>query len=310
MAPVANDMNLARSRPPYAPMARPGSRGRWDRDSVVASLRAWITETGRAPRRQDWCGERPAQAGEAQRKWMREHPQWPSSSCVAAHFGSWSAALAAADLPARRLTFETSVDERVDAARRLAAHGLGPGEIARRLQVSRSSVHNYLRARSCPGCGGPVTNPYANRCAACVAGEPTVARTWTRKGVRAAIRTWEDEHGRAPSYREWTPSRSDPGRWEAESPRWPNAATVRELYRDHPDPWNAALLDAGATVRLRRWSDDSVRGALAAFWIHTDRRPMRSDTETPGWPGPHAATLRRRYGSVARAWGALGPIPE
>jgi hypothetical protein len=133
---------------------------------------------------------------------------------------------------------------------------------------------------------------------------------WTREGVRAAIHAWEDQYGRPPSYREWTPSRSDPGRWEAESPRWPNAATVRELYRDHPDPWNAALLDAGATVRLRRWSDDSVRGALAAFWIHTGRRPMRWDTETPAWPGPHAATLRRRYGSVARAWGALGAIPK
>ena len=56
-----------------------------------------------------------------QRKWMRERPRWPSSSCVAAHFGTWSAALEEAALPARRLTFGTTVPERVLAARALAA---------------------------------------------------------------------------------------------------------------------------------------------------------------------------------------------
>lgn len=71
-------------------------------------------------------------------KWMDEHPRWPSSSCVAAHFGSWSAALAAAGLPARRLTFETSVADRVTSARRLADGGMTIRAIARALGVSRS----------------------------------------------------------------------------------------------------------------------------------------------------------------------------
>jgi Homing endonuclease associated repeat len=88
------------------------------RASIVDALRAWVAEAGGPPRRQDWCGERPASAASAQRKWMSEHPRWPSSSCVATHFGSWSAALEAAGLPARNLTFESSVAERVDAARR------------------------------------------------------------------------------------------------------------------------------------------------------------------------------------------------
>ena len=57
---------------------------------------------------------------------MREHPRWPSSSCVAAHFGTWSAALEEAALPAG-LTFGTTVPERVLAARALAARGCGLG---------------------------------------------------------------------------------------------------------------------------------------------------------------------------------------
>ena len=108
-------------------LRHPGPRNRWTPDSIVEALRGWTPECGRPPRRADWSGERPAQAGAAQREWMREHPRWPSSSCVAAHFGTWSAALEEAALPARRLTFGTTVPERVLAARALAARGCGLG---------------------------------------------------------------------------------------------------------------------------------------------------------------------------------------
>jgi Homing endonuclease associated repeat len=294
----------------YRPMAHPGRPRRWSRAAILAALRAWSQETGRPPRRDDWSGERPGEAGRAQRKWMREHPRWPSSSCVAGHFGSWSAALEAAELPARRLTFDSSVTERVDEARRLAAGGLGARRISVLLGVSVSSVHNYLRARRCPDCGGPVTNPTAGRCAGCAGREPTVTRAWTRDDVRAALRRWQAEHGSAPSYRDWTPSRQHPGRWEAESPRWPSAAVVCELYRQRPDPWNATLRDAGAAIRVRRWTDESVRSALAGFWVQTGRAPGRPDLADGDWPGPHPRTLRRRYGGVAAAWSALGPAPD
>jgi hypothetical protein len=237
-------------------------------------------------------------------------PKWPSSSCVAAHFGSWSSALDAAGLPARKLTFDSSVADRVQTARRLAAGGMTIRAIARALGVSRSSIHNYLQARHCPECGGPVTNPGAERCAACEAQRPAVARTWTRAEVCAAIRGWEAEHGRPPTHREWTPSRRDPGRWEAENPRWPSAAVVCDLYAERPDPWNAALRDAGAGVHLRRWSDDSVRSALADFWVAHGRPPTSDDLTSAHWNGPHAATLRRRFGGVAGAWGELGPAPR
>ena len=310
----------ARARPPsraavvappsrYVPVRHPGVPRSWDRASILRALRQWVGETGSAPRRVDWCGERPGHAGAAQRKWMDEHPRWPSSSCVAGHFGSWSAALEAADLPARRLTFDTSVAERVDAARRLAAAGLGVRAIAQALEVSVSSVGNYLRARDCPDCGGPVTSSRAARCGDCTAREPTVAPAWTRESVRAALREWDAEHGRPPTYHEWTPSRGRPGAWEAESPRWPSAAVVCDRYRDRSDPWNAALLDAGVTVRFRRWSDDAVRSALAGFWARTGRAPTLADVRDPAWRGPRAGTLRRRYGGVAAAWRALGPAP-
>jgi len=294
----------------YRPMAHPGRPKRWDRPTILDALRAWFAETGHAPRRNDWSGERPDAAGRPQRKWMQEHPRWPSSSCVTGHFGSWSAALEAAQLPARRLTFDSSVAERVNDARRLSAAGLSARRISVLIGVSVSSVHNYLHARRCPDCGGPVTNPTAGRCAACAGSEPTVGPGWTRNAVREAIRQWQAEHGFAPSYRDWTPSRQSPGRWEAESPRWPSAAVVCELYRHRPDPWNAALRDAGAVVRLQRWNDESVRSALAGFWVQTGRAPRRPDLAGGDWQGPHPVTLRRRYGGVAAAWSALGPAPD
>ncbi len=307
--PTASRTAGGRSSTRYRPMAHPGRPGRWDRASILAALRDWRAETGRAPRRNDWSGERPGEAGSLQRKWMREHPRWPSSSCVTAHFGSWGAALDTAGLPVRRLTFETSVADRVHTTRRLAASGMTVREVALMLGVSRSSIHNYLQARFCPGCGGPVTNPGAERCAACAASRPTVSRVWTRAEVRTAIRVWTAENGRPPSHRDWTPARGDPGRWESESPRWPTAAVVCDLYADGPEPWNSALRDAGAGIRLRRWTDDSVRAALAEFWVANGRPPAGRDLSGGHWRGPHAATLRRRYGGVAAAWSLLGPAP-
>ncbi|HEY1510459.1 MAG TPA: helix-turn-helix domain-containing protein [Solirubrobacteraceae bacterium] len=294
---------------PYAPARHPGNPGRWNRDSVLESLRQWAVETGRPPRRQDWTGERPQDARQAQRKWMREHPRWPSSSCVAAHFGTWSKALQAASLPARCLTFEDSVSERVDAAWRLAADGHTLRAIAQELGVSVSSVNNYLRAHACPDCGGPVTSPRASRCRTCTANEPTTPSAWSRESVRRAISEWQTENGQPPRYHEWTPSRATPGRWEADSPRWPSAAVVCDLYADHADPWNAALADAGAQVRFRRWSDDAIRASLAGFWARTARPPVAADLLDEAWQGPTGPTIKRRYGSIERAWDVLGPVP-
>jgi AcrR family transcriptional regulator len=243
----------AGTRRPYRPQAHPGRRDRWSRPAILEALRDWVDLNGRPPRRQDWSGERPEQASEAQRRWMREHPRWPSSSCVARHFGSWSVALEEAGLEARRLTFPTTVAERVLAARELAATGHGLSEIANRLGVSRSSAYNYLSARDCPGCGSPLPSPSAEACRECTRHLPSVARAWTREEALDAIRDWTAEHGRPPTYRDWTPSRRRPGRWEAESPRWPSAAAVCACYPDSTEPWLSALRDSVGDA------DDHVR---------------------------------------------------
>jgi hypothetical protein len=290
-------------------MRHPGRPHRWDADSILSALRTWVAETGRPPRRQDWSGERPDAAAPAQRKWMLEHPRWPSSSCVSAHFGSWSQALQDAGLPARSLTFDAAVADRVEAAWRLAVAGCTIRMIADELGVSVSTVHNYLKARTCPDCGGPVPSPRALRCIACTAHLPTVQSPWTRAAVCEAIQAWADEHGGPPSYRDWTPSRSTVAQWELENPRWPSAAVVCDVYGGGPSSWNAALIDAGVGIRFRRWNDAAIRAALAAFWTRTGRRLTAADLSAPEWRGPGLGTLRRRYGGVEHAWEALGPVP-
>jgi hypothetical protein len=292
------------------PKVHPGAPGRWSDEAILRALFDWTAETGRTPRRQDWTGQQPADANADQRKWMREHPYWPSSSCVAAHFGSWSKALHTAGLIGRPRDFDDTVAERIETAWRLRAEGYRIRDVADRRGVSISTVHNYLRANRCPQCGGPVASPRAERCIACTAHEPTIQRAWTRAAVREAIRAWTAERVRPPRWHEWTPSRSNPGVWEAESPRWPSAAVVCDAYDDHRNPWNAALTDAGATIRFRRWTDDAIRDALAGFWTSTGRVPTRSDLQTTAWAGPTAVTLRRRYGSLTEAWQTLGPVPS
>ena len=178
-------------------------------------------------------------------------------------------------------------------------------EIAEQLGVSVSTVHNYLRAGNCTQCGGPVASPRAQRCLCCTASEPTVQRAWTQDTVRDAIRDWTVERGHAPSYHEWTPSRSLPGVWEAESPRWPSAAVVCDVYGDYRNPWNAAILDAGASIRFQRWSDDAIRAALADFWTRTGRAPVRADLLHRALARSNltydAAPLRRHRASVGDA---------
>ena len=74
----------------YSPTAHPGTPGLWNDEAILRALRDWAEEMSAPPRRQDWCGEQPHDAPAGQRKWMREHPYWPSSSCVAAHFDTWA----------------------------------------------------------------------------------------------------------------------------------------------------------------------------------------------------------------------------
>src|ERR1700727_1331078 len=101
---------------PYVPKSHPGTPGRWTDESILQALRGWTLDVGRPPRRQEWSGEQPANAPAGQRKWMREHPRCPSSSCVVHHFGSWTKALLAAGLIKRALEPAESAAERVQTA--------------------------------------------------------------------------------------------------------------------------------------------------------------------------------------------------
>lgn len=204
---------------------------------------------------------------------------------------------------------DESVAERNEIAWRLRAERHTIRAMAGQIGVSVSTVHNYLRAGSCPQCGGPVASPRAERCIACTAPEPSVKRSWSRDRIRDAIRAWTSEYGSSPSYHEWTPSRSHPGRWEADSPRWPSAAMVCDAYDEYRTPWNAALADAGAPLRFQRWSDQAIRAALADFWTRKGRPPAPADLRTTDWNGPTWRTLQRRYGGIEKAWQALGPVP-
>ena len=290
----------------------PGDARSMDRRDDPAGAPRLGGGDGCSPRRQDWCGERPHDAPAAQRKWMREHPYWPSSSCVAAHFGAWSNALKAAGLPARSLTFEDTVAERIETAWRLR----GEGHRIRAIAGSSASRFRPCTTTSARAparqCGGPVAQS-PRTALPCAAPRPSrrSSEPWTRETVRDAIRDWTVERGHAPSYHEWTPSRSFPGVWEAESPRWPSAAVVCDVYGDYRNPWNAAILDAGASIRFQRWSDDAIRAALADFWTRTGRAPVSARicwTSRTG-AGPTSRTMQRRYGGIERAWATLGPVP-
>ena len=288
----------------YAPMRHPGRRGRWDADAIRAALRAWAAETGAPPRSEEWSGTQPERAGPAQRKWMREHPRWPSGSCVRGHFGSWSGALEAAGLPVRRLTFTDPVAERVATARRLAAGGATVAEVAAHLGVSTSTAGNYLRAGPCPGCGGPVVKPGAERCAGCTraradrrpdvdaAGGPRGRPRLVRRARRAAVLPGLDPvafAARAVGGRE--PALAERGR-RLPPVRRPRRPVERRAGRGRPAAALRALARRAHPVRARRvlGADGPPAGA---------GRPERPALGGPE-PADPAPPLRRDRGRVAR----------
>src|SRR4051812_4956413 len=125
------------ARPPRPRRLRRSGGGEWTRERIVAALRAWAEELGRAPRSYDWspvtarAGGFPLAGAE---KWEREHPRWPHHALVRARFGSWRAALEAAGLPAAP-PLAIPRRERVQTAQRL--HGrVSAGELADLLGVT------------------------------------------------------------------------------------------------------------------------------------------------------------------------------
>ena len=65
--------------------------------------------------------------------------------------------------------------------------------IAEQLGVHPRTVHRYLAASVCSGCGGPAL--YGQRCLDC---RPGLARAATGPEIVAALRAWTAEHGAPP----------------------------------------------------------------------------------------------------------------
>jgi DNA-binding NarL/FixJ family response regulator len=87
---------------------------------------------------------------------------------VAHYHGTFGAALLAAGLPGGRPPLELPLNERVDAARRMAAAGFSAETIAGELGVHAGTVGTYLRAHMCGATGssrrtGAVNAPASRR---------------------------------------------------------------------------------------------------------------------------------------------------
>lgn len=64
-------------------------KGKWDRDSIIAAIQAWVETHGETP-----------SAGEWQKA---QHPVHPTVSTVAKYFGTWNAGIEAAGFKSRRV---------------------------------------------------------------------------------------------------------------------------------------------------------------------------------------------------------------
>jgi hypothetical protein len=205
------------------------------------------------------------------------------------------------------MTFDVAVVERVEAAWRLAAAGHAIRAIANQLGVSVSTVHSHLRARTCPECGGPVPTPRGALHRVHVPRADRSEALDARGGARRDPRL-DGEAGPSSQISRLDPVALAP--WPVggrEPPLAERGGGLRPIWRS-PRSVERALADAGAAVGFRRWSDDAIRTSLAAYATRTGRRLTAEDVATRERRGPAASTLRRRFGSVERAWDALGPI--
>jgi hypothetical protein len=190
-----------------------------DRAAVVAALRELAVVTGRRP---VWSDLHPRRQGR------------PSYAKVVALFGSFSAALAAADFRPRGRKWTR--DEVVSALRAWAGlHG--------RVPVCTDWLHT---TQEHPG-SRAVAALFGSWSAALYAAGLRTA--WSRDQILAAFRAWTEEHGCLPTSREWQSA-------DARGRR-PTTERVRREF----GTWSAALAAASrATRRGRRNLGTRARG--------------------------------------------------
>ena len=296
-------MALRDERPAgYRPRARKSAPGTWTGERILAALRDWFELFGETPLSYEWSPRAaellglPAARGG---RWTRDYPRWPSTATVCRRFGTWAAAVHAAGLPpSRAIAPARGLAERVEAAQRLSAQGLGPAEIAALLEVSPRTARGYLTARPCRDCGAPVVT--AERCRRCAARRGR-RPAWTRAEVRRAVRAWAREHGRPPTSADWTPTADPARKGGREYPRWPSYVMVETLFGS----WRAGVEAAGFRTSRREWSREGIVDALREFASAHRRAPTSAELEHDArLPSP--ATVRAHLGSMQGALDAAG----
>ena len=117
--------------------------GTWSAERVLDALHDWTREVGRPPFAYEWSPGGSRAAGRSSRvweRWAREYPRWPEARTVAHYHRTWGAALLVAGLAGGREPLELSLNERVEAARRMAAAGFSAAQICEEVGVCGGTV--------------------------------------------------------------------------------------------------------------------------------------------------------------------------
>jgi hypothetical protein len=196
--------------------------------------------------------------------------------------------------------YDLPVEERVAAARRLAAQGMSQAEIARYLGVSPRTVRSYMRAGDCP-CGTPLASPSATHCRPCAARVRAASR-WTAPEILEAMRRWERETGLQPTVRSWGSRHSPVSKWHEEYPAWPSSGLVIAQFGS----WRAALRRVGFATFKRTWTRDEVIAVLQLAARVEGRSPRQTDWMRATAERPAASTVRNLFGTWQAALHAAG----
>ena len=254
-------------------------RPRWNRQRVIAALRRWTRLEGQPPSADAWLGGRYAQG-----RWAREYPRWPSTGVVCGLFGSWSGAVAAAELRVIPWAYN---DEQVIEALRADARRLGRAPTVEDWRV---------RDRSVPGTGAVIRH-FGSWNAGLRAAELKLTHevgVWTRERVLVALRRDAARRGCAPVR----------GDWSKATRTRPSASTVATLFGS----WNAGLRAAGLDPNAERgkWTKPTVLEALRRLERKLGRQPRSSDLQRPAVGYPNIAVVTRKFGSWGAACRELG----
>ena len=267
------DPDLSRAAPYGIPVAeRSVPPGTWSAERVLDALHDWTREVGRPPFAYEWSPGGSRAAGRSPRvweRWAREYPRWPEAKTVAHYHRTWGAALLVAGLAGGREPLELSLNERVEAARRMAAAGFSAAQIGEELGVRAGTVGRYLRAHTCR-CGRNWV-VRATRCGQCAREQAALAAPsrWDRAGVIEALKRWTELDGCTPRSEQWLSGRHARGRWAQEYPAWPANATVVKLFGS----WNRALQAARLPIKPYAYTDEEVLAALRADAERLGRAP-------------------------------------